>query len=63
MRAVITSNARPTGHDGIPTAVVSSLVIALLASREFETPSVPAQRGRRRFPFFNDGRDFPSRVI
>ena len=34
--------------------------MALLASRGFDTPSLPAQGGQRRFPFLNISRDIPN---
>jgi hypothetical protein len=39
-----------------------SLVMALLASRGFETPSLSAQDGQRRSRFLNIRRDIPSRA-
>jgi hypothetical protein len=55
--AVISSSARPTGDRGTPAASVLSLAMALLAPRGFSTPSLPAQGGKRRFPFLNSERD------
>jgi Recombinase zinc beta ribbon domain/Recombinase len=61
--AVISSSARPTGDRGTPAAGVLSLVMALPASRGFDTPSLLAQGGQRRFPLLNIERDIPHIVV
>ncbi|MDO9714550.1 hypothetical protein, partial [Paracraurococcus lichenis] len=57
--SVAPSGARSAADGGTPAADVLFLVMALLAPRGFDTPSLPAQGRQRRLHFLNITRDIP----
>jgi hypothetical protein len=56
------SSAVPKERDTTPGASVLLFVMALLASRGCDTPSLRAQSGQRRSRFLNISRDIPGQV-